>query len=109
MTGGIRSQDAGSPLELFFDLVFIFAVSELSHHLLNQLSWLLRDPGPADRRGGWAFVVPLLVIQAGRSILMVVAGGLSFLLPAYAALGLVATLLLTLVAVVVRERVPARG
>ena len=54
-------------------------------------------------------MVPLLVIQAGRSILMVVAGGLSFLLPAYAALGLVATLLLTLVAVVVRERVPARG
>jgi low temperature requirement protein LtrA len=40
---------------------------------------------------------------------LVVAGGLSFLLPAYAALGLVATLLLTLVAVVVRERVPARG
>ena len=39
MTGGIRSQDAVSPLELFFDLVFIFAVSQLSHHLLNQLSW----------------------------------------------------------------------
>jgi low temperature requirement protein LtrA len=31
MTGGIRSQDAVSPLKLFFDLVFIFAVSQLSH------------------------------------------------------------------------------
>ena len=28
-----------SPLELFFDLVFVFAVSQLSHHLLDQLSW----------------------------------------------------------------------
>jgi low temperature requirement protein LtrA len=29
-----------SPLELFFDLVFVFAVSQLSHHLLSHLSWL---------------------------------------------------------------------
>ena len=28
-----------SPLELFFDLVFVFAVSQLSHHLLEHLSW----------------------------------------------------------------------
>jgi hypothetical protein len=28
-----------TPLELFFDLVFVFAVSQLSHHLLTQLSW----------------------------------------------------------------------
>ena len=28
-----------SPLELFFDLVFVFAVSQLSHHLLQHLSW----------------------------------------------------------------------
>lgn len=27
------------PLELFFDLVFVFAVSQLSHHLLTHLSW----------------------------------------------------------------------
>lgn len=27
------------PLELFFDLVFVFAVSQLSHHLLEHLSW----------------------------------------------------------------------
>jgi hypothetical protein len=26
-------------LELFFDLVFVFAVSQLSHHLLAHLSW----------------------------------------------------------------------
>ncbi|MDN5796834.1 MAG: low temperature requirement protein A [Intrasporangium sp.] len=28
-----------SPLELFYDLVFVFAVSQLSHHLLEHLSW----------------------------------------------------------------------
>jgi low temperature requirement protein LtrA len=28
-----------TPLELFFDLVFAFAVSQLSHHLLEHLSW----------------------------------------------------------------------
>lgn len=28
-----------SPLELFFDLVFVFAVSQLSSHLLYNLSW----------------------------------------------------------------------
>src|SRR5215216_7591984 len=32
-------RDAVSPLELFFDLVFVFAVSQLSHHLLDHLSW----------------------------------------------------------------------
>lgn len=28
-----------SPLELFYDLVFVFAVSQLSRHLLGHLSW----------------------------------------------------------------------
>ncbi len=28
-----------TPLELFFDLVCVFAVSQLSHHLLTHLSW----------------------------------------------------------------------
>ena len=28
-----------TPLELFFDLVFVFAVSQLSHHLLEYPSW----------------------------------------------------------------------
>jgi low temperature requirement protein LtrA len=28
-----------SPLELFFDLVFVFAVSQLSHHLLAHVTW----------------------------------------------------------------------
>jgi low temperature requirement protein LtrA len=112
-------REAVSPLELFFDLVFVFAVSQLSHHLLDHLSWrgaaetlvlliavfgiwsgtsfeatllhiarsharwlllavmlvgLFLNVAIADafETGGWAFVVPLLVIQAGRSILMVV-------------------------------------
>lgn len=30
---------AVGPLELFFDLVFVFAVSQLSHHLLTHLNW----------------------------------------------------------------------
>lgn len=37
-----RSEESGradrrevTPLELFFDLVFVFAVSQLSHHLLE--------------------------------------------------------------------------
>ena len=114
-----QDQGAVSPLELFFDLVFIFAVSQLSHHLLDELSWrgaaetlvlliavfgvwsgtsfeaTLLNIGRSHAQwtvlavmlaglfmnaaiahafdtGGWAFVVPLLVIQAGRSILMVV-------------------------------------
>jgi low temperature requirement protein LtrA len=28
-----------TPLELFFDLVFVFAVSQLSHHWLEHLTW----------------------------------------------------------------------
>lgn len=28
-----------TPLELFFDLVFVFAVAQLSHYLLDHLSW----------------------------------------------------------------------
>ena len=28
-----------SPLELLFDLVFVFAVAQLSSHLLGDLSW----------------------------------------------------------------------
>jgi low temperature requirement protein LtrA len=31
-------QNAVSPLELFFDLVFVFAVAQLSHYLLDHLS-----------------------------------------------------------------------
>ena len=32
-------RDAVSPLELFFDVGLVFAVSQLSHHLLDHLSW----------------------------------------------------------------------
>jgi low temperature requirement protein LtrA len=112
-------RDAVWPLELFFDLVFVFAVSQLSHHLLDYLSWrgaaetlvlliavfgiwsgtsfeatllnigrsqaqwmllavmlagLFMNAATQDafETGGWAFVIPLLVIQAGRSTLMIV-------------------------------------
>jgi low temperature requirement protein LtrA len=107
-----------TPLELFFDLVFVFAVSQLSHHLLANLSWrgatealvMLRAvfavwfttswsatiiPAEQSRTrrlvlavmllglfmnasvtraftasaaSGWAFVVPLLLIQLGRTV-----------------------------------------
>src|SRR5215212_7215405 len=120
MTVSSRSDASGpeyevTPLELFFDLVFVFAVSQLSHHLLAHLSWraaaetlvLLRAVYavwystswaatmiPADQprtRGmvltvmllglfmnasvtgafatsGWAFVIPFLLIQLGRTV-----------------------------------------
>ena len=126
-------RDVVSPLELFFDLVFVFAVSQLSHHLLDHLSWrgaaetlvlliavygvwsgtsfeatllhiarsharwlllavmlvgLFMNAAIADafETGGWAFVIPLLVIQAGRSILMVVVAPTRMLREHYARL-----------------------
>jgi low temperature requirement protein LtrA len=70
-----------TPLELFFDLVFAFAVSQLSHHLLNHLSWrgaaetlvmllglfMNASVTRAFTTSGWAFVIPLLMIQLGRT------------------------------------------
>jgi low temperature requirement protein LtrA len=126
-------RDAVSPLELFFDLVFVFAVSQLSHHLLEDLTWrgaaetlvlliavfgvwsgtsfeatllnigrsqaqwmllavmlvgLFMNAAIADAfdAGGWAFVVPLLGIQAGRSVLMIVAAPTRMLREHYARL-----------------------
>ncbi len=38
MADGQRSGDEVVPLELFFDLVFVFAVSQLSGHLLDHLT-----------------------------------------------------------------------
>ncbi|MFF8481042.1 low temperature requirement protein A [Streptomyces antibioticus] len=35
----LRPRRPVSPLELFYDLVFVFAVSQLSHHLLEHLTW----------------------------------------------------------------------
>ncbi|MGV9341101.1 low temperature requirement protein A [Streptomyces sp. NPDC003688] len=35
----LRLRREVSPLELFYDLVFVFAVSQLSHHLLEHLTW----------------------------------------------------------------------
>jgi low temperature requirement protein LtrA len=104
-----------TPLELFFDLVFVFAVSQLSQHLLTHLSWrgaaetlvmllaifavwfttswsatLIRVDQSRTRwlvlavmllglfmnasvtraftTSGWAFVIPLLLIQLGRTV-----------------------------------------
>ncbi|WP_330237228.1 low temperature requirement protein A [Streptomyces sp. NBC_00566] len=34
-----RLRREASPLELFHDLVLVFAVSQLSHHLLEHLTW----------------------------------------------------------------------
>jgi low temperature requirement protein LtrA len=112
---GLSNQhDEVTPLELFFDLVFVFAVSQLSHHLLTHLSWrgatetlvlllavyavwfstswqatVIGADEPRTQRmlltvlllglfmnasvtgafatSGWAFVVPLLLIQLGRT------------------------------------------
>jgi len=104
-----------TPLELLFDLVFAFALSQLSQHLLTHLSWrgaaetmvmllaiftvwfttswsatLIRadqsrtgwlvlavmllglfmnaSATRAFTTSGWAFVVPLLLIQLGRTV-----------------------------------------
>ena len=104
-----------TPLELFFDLVFAFAVSQLSRHLLIHLSWrgaaetlvmllaifavwfttswsatMIRADQSRTRwlvlavmlislfmnaavtmaftTSGWAFIIPLLLIQLGRTV-----------------------------------------
>jgi low temperature requirement protein LtrA len=104
-----------TPVELLFDLVFAFALSQLSHHLLTHLSWrgaaetlvmllaifavwfttswsatLVRADRSRTRwlvlavmllglfmnasvtraftTSGWAFVIPLLLIQLGRTV-----------------------------------------
>jgi low temperature requirement protein LtrA len=104
-----------TPLELFFDLVFAFALSQLSQHLLTHLSWrgaaetavmllavfaiwfttswsatLVRVDQSRTRwlvlavmlmglfmnasvtraftTSGWAFIIPLLLIQLGRTV-----------------------------------------
>lgn len=36
---GPEQEHEVTPLELFFDLVFVFALTQLSHHLLTHLSW----------------------------------------------------------------------
>lgn len=49
---GAAMGDEVSPVELLFDLVFVFAISQLSHHLLTTLSW----------RGALETVVLLLAV-----------------------------------------------
>lgn len=118
-TKTLRQKYEVTPLELFFDLVFVFAVLQLSHHLSTHVSWrgavetlvmLLAvltvwsytswaaTMIPADRlrtrwmvlavmflglfmnasvtraftTSGWAFVIPLLLIQLGRTVWTIV-------------------------------------
>jgi low temperature requirement protein LtrA len=69
-----------TPLELFFDLVFAFALSQLSQHLATHLFWrsaaetVVMLPGLFMKASvtlaftsGRAFVFPLLMIQLGRT------------------------------------------
>ena len=48
---------AVSPLELVFDLVFVFAVSQLSRHLLEHLTWR----GAAETAAGVSTITAPLV------------------------------------------------
>src|SRR3982750_3061554 len=34
-----ESEQRATSLELFYDLVFVFAVTQISHHLLGDLTW----------------------------------------------------------------------
>ncbi len=34
-----RQSQSATPLELFYDLVFVFAITQVSHHLLEHLTW----------------------------------------------------------------------
>jgi low temperature requirement protein LtrA len=107
-----------SPLELLFDLVFAFAVSQLSQHLVTHLTWrgaaetlvmllaifaawfttswsatIIRVDQSRTRwlilsvmflglfmnasvtgafTSGWAFVIPMLMIQLGRTVWMLI-------------------------------------
>jgi low temperature requirement protein LtrA len=38
-SAGVMEEREVSPLELFYDLVFVFAVSQLSEHLVDDLTW----------------------------------------------------------------------
>ncbi|WP_329201572.1 MULTISPECIES: low temperature requirement protein A [unclassified Streptomyces] len=49
----LRLRREVSPLELFYDLVFVFAVSQLSHHLLEHLT----------RRGSAETAVLLVAVE----------------------------------------------
>ncbi len=104
-----------APIELFFDLIFVFAISQLSHHLAAHFSWqgaaetgilllavtcvwaytswvatmipvhrpssawmliaimllgliMNASIGDAFATTAWSFVIPLLVIQLGRTL-----------------------------------------
>jgi len=45
----VRPAKRVEPLELFYDLVFVFAVTQVSHLLLNDVSWQGACPEGAAR------------------------------------------------------------
>lgn len=74
-----HTTEAVSPLELFFDLVFAFGMSQLSHHLLAHLSWhalaetvvLLLATFSAWSYVSWAATLTSISRRATRSKLLV--------------------------------------
>jgi low temperature requirement protein LtrA len=83
---GVR---AVSPLELFFDLVFVLAIGQLTHHLVEHLTW----PGAAETAvllvgvvGVWVFTtfeVTLLDIErVGTRVVVVAVMGLGLFMNA---------------------------
>ena len=62
-----------SNLELFFDLVFVFAITQLSHYLLVHLNWLgvaqtavLREP--RLRGSDWSTIICERTQHGGRRV-----------------------------------------
>src|SRR5918999_509569 len=79
--GPLRTRDSGeqrvTPLELFFDLVFVFAVTQLSHLVLVavMLASLLMSVAIPEAFGerGLMFALAYVAIQAGRTAFAVLA------------------------------------
>ena len=61
-------QEEVCPLELLFDLVFVFALSQLSHHLLDNLTWRSAAAGSGITRRP---ARDLVVSKSGREKLWV--------------------------------------
>jgi low temperature requirement protein LtrA len=69
LTRTAASADRVTRLELFFDLVFVFALSRLSHHLMEHPSI-----DAAFGAFGWLFAASYLLIQLGRCARMLTVG-----------------------------------
>jgi low temperature requirement protein LtrA len=65
-----------SPLELFFDLVFVLAIGQLTHHLLAHLTWRGGAETVVMLIGVWAFTTfeaTLLYITKPATMTLVIA------------------------------------